>query len=147
MAKGVFRSFFLCCILQPGPLSVVPVSYPAKIIILLVITKSAHLARMIPRKRRISLVYAIRIYSEREWTASDLQSICNYSWNAQMLYSAYIVNLVSFESALFASRAFVCFKSLYLSFRELACQRIIIAFLFSSSATVKQDKWKGDCAK
>jgi len=36
-------------------------SYPAEIIVLLVITESAHLARMIPRKRCVSLISTIRI--------------------------------------------------------------------------------------
>jgi len=41
-------------------------SYSAQIIVLLVITESAHLARMISRKRLVSLISAIRIYSESE---------------------------------------------------------------------------------
>lgn len=98
MAKGDESCALSSFAASRSPLSTM--SYPAKIIVLLVITKSAHLARMIPRKRRISLV---SIYSESEWTASDLQSVRNYSWNAQILYSAYIVNLASFEFALFAS--------------------------------------------
>lgn len=49
------------------------VSYPAKIIVLLVITASAHLARMISRKRRVFSAFA---YVVNKLLQRDPRTVC-----------------------------------------------------------------------